>query len=84
MVCTSYTIDGKIVDFFPYDIKSKDITPNYVEFKGWDLDITKIKNEKDLPDELIDYIDYIELFVGVPIKLISVGPDRTQTIYRNK
>ena len=84
LVCTSYTIDGKIVDFFPYDIKSKDITPNYIEFKGWDLDITEIKNEKDLPDELIDYIDYIELFVGVPIKLISVGPDRTQTIYRNK
>ena len=84
LVCTSYTIDGKIVDFFPYDIKSKDITPNYVEFKGWDMDITKIKNEEDLPDELIDYIDYIELFVGVPIKLISVGPDRTQTIYRNK
>jgi len=84
LVCTSYTIDDKIVDFFPYDIKSKDITPNYVEFKGWDMDITKIKNEKDLPDELIDYIDYIELFVGVPIKLISVGPDRTQTIYRNK
>ena len=84
LVCTSYTIDGKIVDFFPYDIKSKDITPNYVEFKGWDMDITKMKNEKDLPGELIDYIDYIELFVGVPIKLISVGPDRTQTIYRNK
>lgn len=84
LVCTSYTIDGKIVDFFPYDIISKDITPNYIEFKGWDMDITKIKNEKDLPDELIDYIDYIELFVGVPIKLISVGPDRTQTIYRNK
>lgn len=84
LVCTSYTIDGKIVDFFPYDIISKDITPNYLEFKGWDMDITKIKNEKDLPDELIDYIDYIELFVGVPIKLISVGPDRTQTIYRNK
>ena len=84
LVCTSYTIDGKVVDFFPYDIKSKDITPNYVEFKGWDMDITDIKNEDDLPDELIDYIDYIELFVDVPIKLISVGPDRTQTIYRKK
>ena len=84
LICTSYTIDGKIVDFFPYDIISKDITPNYIEFKGWDMDITKMKNEKDLPGELIDYIDYIELFVGVPIKLISVGPDRTQTIYRNK
>ena len=84
LVCTSYTIDGKIVDFFPYDIISKDITPNYIEFKGWDMDITDIKNEDDLPDELIDYIDYIELFVDVPIKLISVGPDRTQTIYRKK
>ena len=84
LVCTSYSIDGKVVDFFPYDIKSKDITPNYVEFKGWDMDITNIKNEDDLPDELIDYIDYIELFVDVPIKLISVGPDRTQTIYRKK
>ena len=84
LVCTSYTIDGKVLDFFPYDIKSKDITPNYVEFKGWDMDITDIKNEDDLPDELIDYIDYIELFVDVPIKLISVGPDRTQTIYRKK
>ena len=84
LVCTSYNIDGKVVDFFPYDIKSKDITPNYVEFKGWDMDITNIKNEDDLPDELIDYIDYIEIFVDVPIKLISVGPDRTQTIYRKK
>tara|TARA_B110000008_G_scaffold27891_2_gene25060 strand:+ start:221 stop:1498 length:1278 start_codon:yes stop_codon:yes gene_type:complete len=84
LVCTSYTIDGKVVDFFPYDIKSKDITPNYIEFKGWDKDITDVKNEDDLPDELIDYIDYIELFVDVPIKLISVGPDRTQTIYRKK
>ena len=84
LICTSYTIDGKIVDFFPYDIISKDITPNYIEFKGWDMDITKMKNEKDLPGELIDNIENIELFVGVPIKLISVGPDRTQTIYRNK
>merc|ERR1711965_1173112 len=49
LVCTSYTIDGKVVDFFPYDIKSKEITPNYVEFKGWDIDITDIKNEDDLP-----------------------------------
>ena len=84
LVCTSYTIDGEEVDFFPYDINSKDITPNYIEFKGWDMDITEVKNEDELPDELIDYIDYIESFVDVPIKLISVGPDRKQTIYRNK
>ena len=48
------------------------------------IDITNVKNEDDLPDELIEYINYIETFVEVPIKLISVGPDRKQTIYRNK
>ena len=84
LVCTSYTIDGEEIDFFPYDIKSKDVTPNYVEFKGWDKDITLLKNEDELPIELVDYIDYIESFVDVPIKLISVGPDRKQTIFRNK
>ena len=84
LVCTSYTIDGEKINFFPYDINSKDITPNYIEFKGWDQDITNIKKENDLPDELIEYINYIELYVEVPIKLISVGPDRKQTIYRNK
>mgnify|MGYP005699306617 FL=1 len=46
------------------------------------MDITNVKNENDLPIELIEYINYIESFVDVPIKLISVGPDRTQTIYR--
>lgn len=84
LVCTSYTIDGEEINFFPYDIDSKDVIPNYIEFKGWDKDITNIKNEDDLPRELIEYIDYIESFVQVPIKLISVGPDRKQTIYRNK
>ena len=84
LVCTSYTIDGEEINFFPYDINSKDVTPNYIEFKGWDQDITNVKNEDDLPDELIEYINYIESFVEVPIKLISVGPDRKQTIYRNK
>ena len=84
LVCTSYTIGGEEINFFPYDIDSKDVIPNYIEFKGWDKDITNIKNENDLPLELIEYIDYIESFVQVPIKLISVGPDRKQTIYRNK
>jgi adenylosuccinate synthase len=82
LVCTSYSIDGKETSFFPYDINSKEIIPNYIEFKGWDMDITNVKNENDLPVELIEYINYIESFVDVPIKLISVGPDRTQTIYR--
>ena len=83
-MCTSYNIDGEEVDFFPYDIVSKKITPNYKEFQGWDEDITQIKNEDDLPYELINYIDFIESFVEVPIKLISVGPYRAQKIIRKK
>ena len=70
--------------FFPYDITSNKITPNYKEFSGWGVDITQVKIEDELPNELITYINFIENFVNVPIKLISVGPDRNQTIIRNK
>ena len=83
-VCVSYNLDKKVIDFFPYDVTSKKITPNYKSFEGWDDDITQIKYEKDLPKELIQYIDFIESFVKVPINIISVGPDREQTIFRNK
>ena len=83
-ICVSYNLDDKVIDFFPYDITSKKITPNYKSFEGWDNDITQIKYEKDLPKELIQYIDFIESFVKVPINIISVGPDREQTIFRNK
>lgn len=82
LVCTSYVINGEEINFFPYDINSKEITPIYQEFRGWNTDITEIKNEDSLPNELIDYINFIESFVNVPVKLISVGPDRTQTIIR--
>ena len=84
LVCTSYIIDGKLIEHYPFDISSKNIIPNYEEFKGWNKDITQIKDMKDLPIELINYIDFIESFVEVPISLISVGPDRTQTIIRSK
>ena len=84
LVCTSYNLNGEEIDYFPYNINSEIITPNYIEFNGWNDDITQIKNESDLPIELLNYIDFIEKFVSVPIKLISVGPDRNQTIIRNK
>ena len=82
-VCTSYSIDDKEVNYFPYEINSKEIVPVYKELNGWNEDITNIKEEKYLPNELIKYIEFIESYVGVPVKLISVGPDRCQTIYRN-
>jgi adenylosuccinate synthase len=83
-VCTSYLIDNQEISYFPYDIKSKEVIPQYIEFDGWDQDITQVKSEFALPKQLRDYISFIESFVKVPIKLISVGPDRTQTIYRDK
>lgn len=80
-VCTSYkTKDGE-TDRFPYSIEEK-IEPVYKEFKGWKCDITKIKKEEDLPVELSNYLEFIEKETGVPIKIVSLGPERNETIIR--
>jgi adenylosuccinate synthase len=66
----------------PYEIDTP-IEPVYKEFKGWKVDITKFKSENELPERLIEYIRFIETETGVPIKIVSVGPDRDATIIRN-
>ncbi len=81
-VCTGYNIDGVETNTLPYDLNSEDIKPIYKSFKGWSEDISKINKEEDLPIELNNYISFIEEFIEVPIKLISVGPDRSETIHR--
>ena len=81
-VCTGYNIDGVETNTLPYDLNSEDIKPIYKSFKGWPEDISKINKEEDLPIELNNYISFIEEFIEVPIKLISVGPDRSETIHR--
>lgn len=80
-VATAYEIDGETTDRFPFDT-GVDIKPVYKEFKGWSEDITKVKTYDELPVELKDYVKFIEDETGVPIKIVSVGPDRTETIYR--
>ena len=80
-VCTGYNINGVETNTLPYDLNSEDIKPIYKSFKGWSEDISKINKEEDLPIELNNYISFIEEFIEVPIKLISVGPDRSETIY---
>ncbi len=80
-ICTKYKTKDGIIDYFPYTVET-DIEPIYDEFKGWQCDISKIKNEKDIPKELIEYISFIEKETGVPIKIISVGPERNETIIR--
>ena len=56
--------------------------PVYTELKGWQQDLTKLTNYQQLPKELLDYISFLEKELEVPIKVVSVGPDRTQTIIR--
>ena len=80
-ICTHYLLNGEELDYLPYEI-NEPITPIYKEFKGWQEDISKIKSYNDLPKELIDYLKFIELRVGVPIKVISVGPNRDETIFK--
>ena len=81
-ICTEYNIGGIKTDTFPFDLNLGNIKPIYKSFKGWTEDISKISKDEELPVELHNYVSFIEEFVGVPIKLISVGPDRSETIYR--
>jgi len=79
-VCTTYNYKGKEIDFFPYNIEEENVSVNYTEIKGWHEDLTKMSKSDELPQTLNDYISFIENFVGVPVKIVSVGPDRKQTI----
>ncbi|MCK4561774.1 MAG: adenylosuccinate synthase [Flavobacteriaceae bacterium] len=79
-MCTSYNYQGKETFYLPYNIEENNVTVNYTEIKGWTEDLTKMTNADELPKNLNDYIKYIEDFVGVPVTIVSVGPDRKQTI----
>ena len=80
-VCTSYIVDGKETDKFPFDTAAE-ISPVYTEFKGWNQDLTGIRREEDLPQAFKDYVKFMEEYLGVPIRIISLGPDREATIER--
>ena len=80
-VCTSYIVDGRETAQFPFDTKAE-ITPVYTEFKGWNQDLTGIRREEDLPDTFKDYLRFMEDYLKVPVKIISLGPDREATIER--
>lgn len=77
----AYKINGEETKDFPFDL-TEGAEPVYTELKGWKTDLTKIKAEKDFPIELKDYIAFLEKELEVPIKIVSVGPDRDQTIIR--
>jgi adenylosuccinate synthase len=81
-VCTAYKYKGETISHFPYNIEPENIEPIYTDFKGWKEDLTKMSDPSQFPKELNDYIDFLEKELEIPIKIVSVGPDRTQTIHR--
>jgi len=81
-ICTHYKINGQLTDKMPYEL-TEDVEPVYVEMKGWKTDLTALDDYSDLPAELTTYIDFIEKHTRVPITVVSVGPDRKQTILRD-
>lgn len=81
--CNSYKINGVETTDFPYSIED-DIEPVYTTLPGWKTDMTKFKSEDEFPQEFKNYIEYLEEELNVPICIVSVGPDREQTIIRKK
>ncbi len=80
-VCTSYKVDGEETLQVPFDTYAE-IEPVYTEFKGWNTDLTGCRKEEELPEAFRNYIRFMENYLGVPIKIISLGPDREATIMR--
>ena len=79
--CVAYKIDGKETDEFPFDI-CEEVEPVYVEMPGWKMEMTKMTSEDEFPEEFNAYLSFLEEELGVPVKIVSVGPDREQTIVR--
>ncbi|MCC7051047.1 MAG: adenylosuccinate synthetase, partial [Bacteroidia bacterium] len=81
-VCTHYMYNRQKIDFLPFDISPEFVVPVYAEMKGWSADLTQVRDYNNCPDELKNYVTFLEKELNVPIKILSVGPDRTQTIIR--
>ncbi len=81
-VCTSYMVNGKETQELPFDMSTAVFEPKYEKVKGWNTDITKLAKMSDAPGLLLDYAKFIEKLVETPVSVISVGPDRTQTLFR--
>ncbi|GAB5565078.1 MAG: adenylosuccinate synthase [Winogradskyella sp.] len=81
-VCTSYNYKGEEITHLPYNIEAENVTPVYTELKGWSEDLTEMTEASQLPKEFNDYVEYLEDQLNIPITIVSVGPDRKQTIVR--
>jgi adenylosuccinate synthase len=80
--CVAYEINGERVTEFPFSIEEDEIKPIYVTLPGWKTDMTGLKSEEQFPKEFTDYINFLEKELETPITIVSIGPDREQTIVR--
>jgi len=80
LVCVGYEINGEVVEQFPYEL-DENVKPIYVELPGWKTSLASIKSQDEFPEELNNYINFIEEETGVPVTIASVGPNREQTIF---
>ncbi len=80
--CVAYEIDGKRTDRFPFDVDDSKIKPIYKTLPGWNCDLTGVKSEDEFPENFVNYIKFLETELATPIAIVSVGPDRKQTIVR--
>jgi adenylosuccinate synthase len=78
--CIAYKKNGETLDHMPYDVEG--VEPVYTELKGWETDLTRLKSEEELPQAFKEYIAFLERELSVPVKYLSIGPDRDQTITR--
>jgi adenylosuccinate synthase len=78
--CVAYRINGEETTRFPFEIVDADVEPVYVELDGWKTDMTRMKSENEFPEEFNAYLSFLEEELGVPVYIVSVGPDREQTV----
>ena len=82
-VCVAYNYRGETIQHLPYSLNEDEVTPQYTSLPGWKEDLTKMRSADELPKTFMEYVSFIEEYVQTPIKIVSVGPDRNQTIFRS-
>ena len=81
-ICTNYIYRGELIDHLPFSLDKDYINPKYVEMPGWNEEVTNCTSYDELPSQMKEYVTFIENYLETPVRLVSVGPDRKQTIFR--
>ncbi|MEN6455785.1 MAG: adenylosuccinate synthase [Prolixibacteraceae bacterium] len=82
-ICIGYEMNGEVIERFPFELNDT-VKPVYVELPGWKSDLTKLTHENEFPEEFNNYLSFIEEETGLPVTIASVGPNRAQTIIRER